>query len=149
MIFYSENQVKEMAIYYIENRTTFRKVGNVFGIPFTTISYLFNKNLKEIDYNLYIKVKELIDVNTKTKHHSGGMASRYKYAKQRNELEAKLYQDAIMFCNQYLKSEDNLEDIMAKYNISYNLANKYIYDVVKIHNIKLYREVLTKIKAED
>lgn len=87
------NEIDEIAIelanYILDVKTTIRATAKVFGMAKSTVHYYLKFKLKEIDYDLYNKVKCLLRQNFEEKHIRGGMATKQKYL---NENLAKLYE---------------------------------------------------------
>jgi len=73
--------VKE-ALYLIRTNKTIREVANHFNISKTTLHRHLSKELKYIDYDLYLKVKNVFFEHNKIKHINGGAATKLKYAKR-------------------------------------------------------------------
>lgn len=77
-----EDKIINIAYYILENKTTIRAAAKYFNIPKSTIHYKLNNNLKYINFNLYQKIKILLNENFKIKHLHGGEATRKKYLKK-------------------------------------------------------------------
>ena len=68
-----------LANYLVENKATVRKVASYFGISKSTVHKDITSNLKKINTELYLQVKEILDINKKERHIRGGEATRQKY----------------------------------------------------------------------
>ncbi len=90
----NESTTISLAYYMVENRTTIRNAAKEFNIPKSTIHHLLNNNLKHLNYQLYIEVKNLLNENFSIKHIRGGESTKIKYEKLRklinknDEIEA-------------------------------------------------------------
>lgn len=79
---YQENnreRCEKIALYMLENNATVRKAAAYFGISKSTVHKDVTVNLKRYNYRLYLKIKELLDVNKSERHMRGGEATRKKY----------------------------------------------------------------------
>lgn len=79
--FDNEEKIINLAQYILENQTTIRATAKVFNIPKSTVHHDLSHKLKYIDYNLYKKVKTLLEENFSIKHIHGGESTRIKYEK--------------------------------------------------------------------
>jgi len=69
--------------FILKTRQTVRQVAGVYGISKSTVHFDVSNRLKKIDFNLYIKVKKILEKNFKEKHLRGGEATRKKYLKNK------------------------------------------------------------------
>lgn len=76
----SEERCEQIALYMLENNATVRKAAAQFGISKSTVHKDVTGVLKKYNYRLYLKVKELLDVNKSERHMRGGEATRKKYS---------------------------------------------------------------------
>ena len=74
-----ERRACDLAVYIIENRTTIRATAKRFGISKSTVHKDLTQRLKHCDKDLYIQVKELMEVNKAERHIRGGLATKQKY----------------------------------------------------------------------
>ncbi len=74
-----ERRALDLAVYIIENRTTIRATAKRFGISKSTVHKDLTQRLKHCDTDLYIQVKELLEVNKAERHIRGGLATKQKY----------------------------------------------------------------------
>ena len=79
-----EERARELAAYIIENKTTVRAAAKRFGISKSTVHKDVSERLKKINPKLYRQVKELMDTNKQERHIRGGMATKNKYAREKN-----------------------------------------------------------------
>ena len=79
-ISYGKERCVLLATYLIENQATVRSVANHFGISKSTVHKDITQTLKRINKPLYLKAKEILDLNKKERHIRGGEATRIKYS---------------------------------------------------------------------
>ena len=75
-----EERACELAVYIIETGATVRTAAKHFGISKSTVHKDVSYRLKNIDFDLYTKVKAVLDNNLKERHIRGGIATKNKYA---------------------------------------------------------------------
>lgn len=78
---YIEKRALELANYMVETGETVRKTGEVFGVSKSTVHTDVTERLKKIDYNLFLKVEKVLEVNLNERHLRGGESTRLKYVK--------------------------------------------------------------------
>ncbi|MGN0819366.1 MAG: sporulation transcriptional regulator SpoIIID [Christensenellaceae bacterium] len=76
------SQIFDEAIYIITKQSTIRETAKAFAISKSTVHKHLSKDLKEIDDELYVKVKTLLDKNFQEKHIRGGLATKKKYSRK-------------------------------------------------------------------
>lgn len=67
------------AEYMIRTGDTVRGTAKVFGVGKSTVHKDVTVRLKRIDFDLYLKTKEILNVNLSERHIRGGNATRLKY----------------------------------------------------------------------
>ena len=67
-----EERAERLALYIIENRTTVRAAAQKFGISKSTVHKDISERLPLFNRPLYIRVKEVLDVNKAQRHIRGG-----------------------------------------------------------------------------
>lgn len=70
-----------LATYLIENKSTVRAVASKFGVSKSTVHKDVTQNLKSNHPSLYVKVKEILEINKKERHIRGGQATKARYQK--------------------------------------------------------------------
>ena len=75
-----EERAINLAQYIIDSKDTVRGAASKFGISKSTVHKDVSYRLKNIDYDLYMKVKAVLDNNLKERHIRGGIATKNKYA---------------------------------------------------------------------
>lgn len=74
-----EKRACELAVYMIETGATVRSAARHFGISKSTVHKDLSHRLKQYNYELYVQVRQILDVNKQERHIRGGMATRRKY----------------------------------------------------------------------
>lgn len=77
-----EQRATALAEYIIEYRTTVRAAAAHFGISKSTVHMDVTQRLKEFNRPMYLRVKEILEVNKAERHLRGGLATRKKYKGQ-------------------------------------------------------------------
>ena len=85
----NRERCETVAMYMLENNATVSKAATQFGISKSTVHKDVTGTLKRYNYRLYLKVKELLDINKSERHMRGGEATRKKYNDIRLVLEKK------------------------------------------------------------
>lgn len=137
---YIAERATNVANYFIENKTTIRKVSKEFGIAKTTAHYDLTKILPQINLTLSKKVRQLLDINKDERAIRGGMATRIK-----NELkQPKFNFNQIVFYIQRLNKKTWVDSTPSRIiEISINKYNKFEYILYKNNSMS------TKIKEKD
>lgn len=74
-------RARELGEYIIQTRHTIRKTAKIFNMAKSTVHYDVSHRLKYVDFDMYLRVKKILDCNFKEKHIRGGMATKAKYKK--------------------------------------------------------------------
>lgn len=77
-----KSRVLEMAYLMLDGRRTVREVAKLIGFSKSTVHHDLTTKLEKFDYNLYLKVKDLLEYNKKVRHLRGGEATRLKYQQE-------------------------------------------------------------------
>lgn len=80
-----EQRACELAAYIIENRATVREAAKRFGISKSTVHKDLRERLPTINRALYLQVQPVLEQNKAERHIRGGMATREKYRKKREQ----------------------------------------------------------------
>ncbi|HIT43577.1 TPA: sporulation transcriptional regulator SpoIIID [Candidatus Avacholeplasma faecigallinarum] len=80
MMDYLKERVIKTAHLMLDGRRTVREVAKIVGFCKSTVHYDLTNRLKEIDYQLYLKIRELLDYNKNVRHIRGGQATKNKYS---------------------------------------------------------------------
>ena len=73
--------------YIALSNATVRQAAKLYGISKSTVHKDVTERLEEIDSDLYARVREVLDINKSERHMRGGLATKHKYAQQRNKLK--------------------------------------------------------------
>ena len=73
----------ELAVYMIETGATVRTTAQHFGISKSTVHKDLSCRLKQLNGELYIQVRQILDLNKQERHIRGGMATKRKYQNKR------------------------------------------------------------------
>ena len=76
-----EIRVIDEALYIIENKATVRQTAKEFKIGKSTVHKDVTVRLKELDSNLFLLVRNVLNYNLKERHIRGGNATKLKYLK--------------------------------------------------------------------
>ena len=79
---YIEERAIEIANYIIEEKATVRQAAKKFGVSKSTIHKDVTERLSQINRQLALQAREVLDTNKKERHIRGGMATRKKYLHQ-------------------------------------------------------------------
>ncbi|MBE7029382.1 MAG: sporulation transcriptional regulator SpoIIID [Clostridia bacterium] len=74
-----EERACEIAVYIIEKKETVRNAAKVFNISKSTVHKDLTERLKKINKELFIKARDVLDLNKAERHIRGGEATRKKY----------------------------------------------------------------------
>lgn len=79
MFYTCDERAREFAEYIIESGATVRKTASRFNISKSTVHKDVSHRLRQIDAELYRKVKKVLDKNLEERHIRGGIATKNKY----------------------------------------------------------------------
>lgn len=78
-----EKRACALAVYMIETGATVRTAARHFGISKSTVHKDLSYRLKQINGELYIQVRKILDLNKQERHIRGGMATKRKYERKK------------------------------------------------------------------
>lgn len=81
-----EDRACELAVYIIETGATVRAAATRFGISKSTVHKDLSQRLPHYNRRLYRQVRRVLDENKSQRHIRGGIATREKYKRERNQL---------------------------------------------------------------
>lgn len=81
---YIESRARALGEHIASTGDTVRAAGEKFGISKSTVHKDVTERLRDIDGELYIKVKGILDINLSERHLRGGNATKEKYEKAKN-----------------------------------------------------------------
>lgn len=76
-----EERAVVVAKYILKKNTTVRETAKNFGVSKSTIHKDITERLEEINPNLAMEVKEILEKNKSERHIRGGLATKLKYEK--------------------------------------------------------------------
>lgn len=71
--------------YMVEHRATVRSAAAVFGISKSTVHKDLRERLPTVNRALYLEVLPILEENKAQRHIRGGMATREKYRREKQE----------------------------------------------------------------
>ena len=74
-----EQRACRLAVYMIETGATVRAAAQHFGISKSTVHKDLQQRLPQHNRNLYLQVRQVLDLNKQQRHIRGGLATRKKY----------------------------------------------------------------------
>lgn len=74
-----ELRAVEEGEYIVANNATVRCTASHFGISKSTVHTDVTRKLRDIDLELYKKVRKVLEINKAQRHIRGGMATKIKY----------------------------------------------------------------------
>ncbi|MBE6859674.1 MAG: sporulation transcriptional regulator SpoIIID [Ruminococcus sp.] len=69
----------ELGQFILDNKSTVRATAKQFGISKSTVHKDVSERLSEINPELYVQVKNILEINKRERHIRGGMATKIKY----------------------------------------------------------------------
>ena len=76
---YIEKRVLKLANHMVNTGATVRSTGEIFGVSKSTVHTDVTIRLKSLDYELYLKVGQVLGINFRERHVRGGESTRLKY----------------------------------------------------------------------
>ncbi len=80
---YIEKRCIEIAEYIIANKATVRQTAKAFSVSKSTVHKDVAERLNDINPQLALSARKVLNVNKQERHIRGGMATKEKYAKLR------------------------------------------------------------------
>lgn len=81
-----EKRARELGFYILETKATVRAAAKRFGISKSTVHTDVSRRLKDIDFELYERVRDVLEENKAERHIRGGVATKEKYMKRNKAL---------------------------------------------------------------
>ena len=78
MYYECDERARELGNYILEHKATVRQAAAVFKVSKSTVHKDVSQRLQNIDYELFLKVKEVLEENLRERHIRGGIATRHK-----------------------------------------------------------------------
>ena len=82
---YIRQRVLDISNYIIESSITVRQAAKVFGVSKSTVHKDVTERLPEINEELAVKVRAVLEQNKAERHLRGGEATKKKYESQNSE----------------------------------------------------------------
>lgn len=82
-----QKRARDVAVYLIETGATVRAAGAHFGISKSTVHKDLTQTLRQLDYDLYLQARAVLDKNKRERHIRGGLATRKKYLAATKKIE--------------------------------------------------------------
>ena len=82
----NDEKVKEVARFYISNKSTVRKTAKHFGISKSVVHVYLSRYLKDIDEELMSAANKILSNNKKERHIRGGLATKKMYRDKSKNL---------------------------------------------------------------
>lgn len=79
MFYECDERARQLGNYILQNNATVRQAAAVFKISKSTVHKDVSQRLQNIDYELFLKVKGVLENNLRERHIRGGIATRNKY----------------------------------------------------------------------
>lgn len=76
-----EERAVELAEYIVENKATVRAAAKYFGVSKSTVHMDVAQRLRKLNPQLYVQVREVLEVNKAQRHIRGGLATKEKYSR--------------------------------------------------------------------
>ena len=93
MYYDSEERVRRLAAYLIDEKSTVRSTAAVFGISKSTVHKDVSIRLAKIDPILHSEVQKVLDTNRSERHIRGGNATKRKYELKKEMLSEGIKKD--------------------------------------------------------
>lgn len=85
MFYECDERARELGNYILQNNATVRQAAAVFKISKSTVHKDVSQRLQNIDHELFLKVRSILENNLRERHIRGGIATKQKYEKLRKE----------------------------------------------------------------
>lgn len=76
---YVDIRAIELGKYIVNNKATVRAAAKEFGVSKSTVHSDVTTRLKRLNPQLFLQVREILDINKEERHIRGGIATREKY----------------------------------------------------------------------
>lgn len=78
----------QLARYMLERKSTVRDTSKQFGVSKSTVHKDITVRLRQVSPSLYKEIRQLLDLNKQERHIRGGLATRRKYALEKERRDA-------------------------------------------------------------
>ena len=84
---YGKERSEAFAQYVIDTGATVRQTAAYFGISKSTVHKDLSTKLIRVNKTLYMRVKDILEINKSERHIRGGEATKLKYLKRKGKSE--------------------------------------------------------------
>ncbi len=84
---YGKERSEAFAQYVIDTGATVRQTAAYFGISKSTVHKDLSTKLRRVNKTLYMRVKDILEINKSERHIRGGEATKLKYLKRKGKSE--------------------------------------------------------------
>ena len=74
-----EERTRQLAAFVLETGSTVRAAAEKFGVSKSTVHKDLSERLERFDRALWLRVREVLELNKAERHIRGGLATRRKY----------------------------------------------------------------------
>ena len=74
-----EERTRQLAAFVLETGSTVRAAAEKFGVSKSTVHKDLSERLERFDRALWLRVREVLELNMAERHIRGGLATRKKY----------------------------------------------------------------------
>ncbi len=82
---YIEERVRRNGEYIVTTGCTVRECAHILGTSKSTVHKDVTERLREVDPELWKRVKQVLEVNLKERHLRGGDATKHKYEQKKHK----------------------------------------------------------------
>lgn len=136
------DEVLEIAEFYINTNSTYRKTAKEFKCSRTKVARVINKRLRVIDYDLYKKAQALKNKNKKEATMRGGMSFKRKHA----DIIDYNMKRTLEVMNKVSKESISLKDALKSVHLGSITYYKYMRNNIKSMYPEIYKEYLEGIR---
>ena len=74
-----EERTRQLAVFVLKTGSTVRAAAEKFGVSKSTVHKDLSERLERFDRALWLRVREVLELNKAERHIRGGLATRKKY----------------------------------------------------------------------
>lgn len=90
---YIKERTIKIGRYIVETRKTVRTIAKEFGVSKSTVHKDLTERLPEINQELALEVKKILEYHKSIRHLRGGEATKVKYRKSQQKEEKKAFKN--------------------------------------------------------
>lgn len=132
------DEVIEIAEFYINTNSTYRKTAKEFKCSKTKVARIVNKRLRTANYDLYVKAQALKNKNRKEATMRGGMSFKKKQA---SSIDYNIKR-TLEVMNKVSKKEIPLKDALKSAHLGSITYYRYMRSNIKSMYPEIYKEYL-------